>query len=214
VYKIPPTLGTEAALSWAGYTRAKLFAAVETRDLAKLIDFGIATLKAEEAVFVSAKETMNAALALRDLQNDASDRVVLGVSYVLKGLERSPGRWTKYILPDGVTPEIGGPVREQPSRMELMSGRLANADHAELRGSASTVIDSAAALRERNDAYDAARDQVAVAFSHVLDARIELIRAVEKVYGQLVDRYGKKAAERYFQKRPTKSSKKAAAKAE
>ena len=211
MYKVSSDSSSDVVLAWAGYPRAKLYAKSETRDLARLIDAGVATLKAEETAYVSARETMNASLALRDLANDTADETVLGVGYLLKRLERSPSRWTKQIFPDGVSEVIYGPVRGQPSDMEQLAGRLANADDPELRGSASIVLETGIALRDRNDAYDASRDQVAVAYSNVLDARVELIRAVERVYGQLLSRYGKKAAERYFPKRSRKTKKKAAA---
>jgi len=84
--------------------------------------------------------------------------------------------------------------------MDLFAGRLVHAEQPAIKASASAVIESAAELRDRNDAYDAARDQVAAAYSNVLDARAEVIRAVERVYGQLIDRVGRKKAELYFKK--------------
>lgn len=184
------------------YTAARLGADPATRDLGAPLQAVHDKLVAAEAGHALHDQMVQAAMALRDAEDETSDELLGRLYHDLRGIEpgRSLGTLGRQLLPKGLAAVTHCPVRDQPGEMRILAGRVAAAADSRIAGYAQAVEEKAAALDEKLVDYEAALERLGVAYGDLLRARLDWIRVYEKTYGELVTRLGKAKAEKFFKK--------------
>jgi len=200
--------GNDTLLGLGTYTVAKLKAKNETKDLVALLQPTMDVLRAVGDARVVAELLVMTRMAMRDTTDYEADELLRRLYHDVKGIEggNRPGPRCQLLFPKGLVGITGCPIPAQPGMMHTLGGLLEADDDPRLAGQTEAIRTKADELSEQVDAFADATNQAAVAYGEVLRARAGFIRGYEKVYAQLVDRLGKRAAETFF-KKPAKKRK-------
>ncbi|MBW2736135.1 MAG: hypothetical protein JRH20_27435 [Deltaproteobacteria bacterium] len=193
---------TEKLRGLSTYTCAKLSAKAETKDLAVLLEASEMELALADEGWRGAERNALVQQALRDQADEEADhgiRIILNTTRSLDGTSGGKGGPRQQrLFPKGLLGVTAVPIAAQPAAMTLFAGLLAEEEDASLTAFAATVTAAGQKLEAGVEAFAAANQAVTIASSQVKRARAAWIRLYEKVYGELVSRIGKRAAEPYF----------------
>jgi hypothetical protein len=192
------------------YLLAQLKADKEARHLIPLVGKAGAVLRAAAENHGACTEAMITAMAMRDRADADVDDYLRMVFHTAQGIHGARSERIKHLFPGGLNLLIAGPIPDQPGQMRVLAAKLSDDGVPQLSSHAELVMQKAGQLDEGVGAYEAAVEQVSVAYAGVLRARAEWIRAYEKTYGELVSLFGKKRADSFF-KKAQKGKKKATA---
>jgi len=200
-------LSTDAINKLAIYLKARLAAGADSRDLVAMLEASLKDLLGAAAAHEAAVEAMIVALAMRNAADDKADGVCRSLLFAFRELEPKPGPITKRYLPKGLPGLIGVPVGEQPAEMRVVAGAIATDEHPKIAGFASALEDAADTLADKEQAYQVAVELVALQYAAELTARASFARQYERIYAELLARFGKHKAESFFKKEPKRAKK-------
>ncbi len=160
-------------------------------------------LKAAGRAWEDAAEAIQLALAERDAVDHGLDRAAQSARLALASTSTTAMREAPYtsIFPFGIDYYASAPLDEQETRYRELVERLAAhlpPEHPVRREATPALEAGVAAFVEAEAAVAAARRAHAMARTAVESAQDSFDRVMERTYGALIERFGRKAAERYF----------------
>jgi len=157
-----------------------------------------------------AHEPVVIAIATRDSRDDALDEVAQSAAATLRGRTPNAAREHPYVdvVPDGLDAIIGASIEDTPSRYEELVERAHRflPEDDPVRQQLAAVPALVEAFRADSKAVTVAQTAEAIALSEFEAAREDLDRTYERIAGTLIERRGKKGADRFFWKRSARRS--------
>ncbi len=202
MWKPRPKTATKDLVKLSTYTRTRLAAKAETKDLEPpLKDAEDRMVEADDS-FEQVEQTVQGAMARRDVADGDADDLLGRLYHDLRGLEpgRRLGPMGQQLFPKGLQAVTHSKVRDQPGEMRILAGKVNAIADTRIAGYAQAIVDKAQALDDKVGEYETTLEQAGVAFGDLLRARMDWIRLYEKTYGELVARLGKAQAEKFFKK--------------
>jgi len=191
------------------YLAGRLRAAKE-EDLAAGAAAARTRFVAAQRKVTDAHEPVVVAIAGRDAADDALDDVGQSAAATLRGRTPNAAREHPYVdvVPDGLDAIIGASIEDTPKRYEELVERASRflPEDDPVRQQLAAVPVLVAAFRADSAAVTAALTAEGIAQSEYEAAREDLDRTYERIAGTLIERRGRKVANRFFWKRSARKT--------
>jgi hypothetical protein len=204
------TAGSMVRVTYGRYVWRRLVRA-EQDDLANNVSAVTRAVHAAHRAVEDAELPVQEAIADRDADDDDLDETARLVRLQLAARELGADKKRPYtdIFPDGIDYYTGARLSEQGARYTELVAKLESALPAtdDLRASTVSKLQSQlSSWKVSEGAVETQRAQLGVARTQRETATEEWTVTLERTYGALVERFGKKKAERFFPRTNRKSA--------